>query len=132
VRRVLKLAALIATMSLFLTTAADAHVRIEKTYLKLKVSDTSIKKGTTVHFKGILDSNWSKCYAHRPVKLVRNDVVRRSKKTNDVGIVKWTWNIRASGKWQLWFKGRRWGAHPHDHVCKASTSDTIRIKVTNP
>jgi hypothetical protein len=122
----------VAVASLFLTTVAEAHVRVEKTHLKLQVSDKQIRKGETVKFTGTLTSNWSKCYANRPVKLMRDGVVKRSKKTNVDGIVKWTWDVRATGKWQLWFKGRKWGEHPHRHVCKPSYSNIIKITVTSP
>ena len=132
-KRSIRSMALAMTAVFFLGSMAEAHLRVENTHLKLTVSDKTIKKGTEVHFKGVLSSAWDKCYASRPVKLIRNGVVRRSKKTNADGIVKFSWHLRATGLWQLKFKGRRWGPHPAArHVCKPSQSNVVKITVTNP
>jgi hypothetical protein len=64
------------------------------------------------------------------VKLYRNGVLIRSKKTNDQGIVNWTITIRANGKWRTRFRGREF-PHPRDLICEASTSNLVRIRVQN-
>lgn len=128
--RIIRVVALAMTSVLFLGTVADAHVRVEPTTLTLRVSDTTPSKGDKVVFTGHLRSDWSKCFANQSVKLIRNGVVLASRKTDTTGVVKFIRRLRHSGHWQLKYSGRKWGLHPHRHVCKPSASDVIKVTVT--
>lgn len=131
-KRSIRVLAVAMTSVFFLGSVADAHVRIEPTRLTLRVSDRRVDKGDKVVFTGHLKSAWNKCYAFQPVKLIRNGVVRASRKTNSTGIVKFIRHLRHSGYWHLKYRGRRWGLHPHRHVCRPSASNIVHIVVKNP
>ena len=109
---------------------AAAHIRQEGTIIKLKASPNPVQQGTGLTFTATLSSDWKKCYSQRNVGFYRNGVKQVVKGTNTAGIA--TIHIKATNtaKWYAKFNGRKWGKHPHKHVCFPSKSNTIKVKVT--
>jgi len=130
VKNLVRMVAVATVASLLLVSVASAHVNVSTTSLRLRVSDSTVQRGDRVTFNGRLSSDWAKCYQFRPVKLQKNGTTIASKKTDANGKVRWTRLIRGTANWNLKFSGRRWGKHPHRHVCKASTSKVIQVQAT--
>jgi hypothetical protein len=129
VKNLVRLVAISTIASLLLVSVASAHVQTSNTRLRLQVSDTKIHKGQRVTFRGTLSSDWGKCYKFRQVKLQKNGNTILSKRTDANGKVAFTRKVYQDSDWNLKYKGRRWGKHPHRHVCRGSTSRTIFINV---
>ncbi len=128
-KHITKLVVAFAVASLLIVGPASAHVRTASTSLKLSASSTSIHKGKTVTFTATLKSGWKKCYSQRRVVLYKNGNKQFYKGTNTSGVAKFKVKPTNTANWQVRFKGRKWGTHPHDHTCLASQSKTIKVVV---
>ena len=76
-----------------------------------------------------LKSQWDKCKAQQPVRWYRNGVYKKTFTTNNKGKIVLNKHVKATSKYFAKYPGRKFGTHPHRHVCHGSTSNTIRIKV---
>ena len=121
--------AVMVTAGLLMGPAAEAHVRKAPTSLSLKASKTKVHKGHKVTFTIHLKSAWSKCVQQQPIKWFKNGVYKKTVTTNNNGVVTLTKKMHHSGTFRAKYLGRRWGKHPHRHVCYASQSKGVFIKV---
>ena len=108
---------------------AQAHERTESTRITIHASKTSVERGKKVTFDGKLKSDWSKCYSWQKVSLFKGNTKVATKTTNKSGYYKFTVKPKATKTWKVKFKGRSWGTHPHAHVCLASSSKGIKVRV---
>ena len=128
-KHITKLVVSIALASLLLVGPAAAHVRTAGTSLKLKANPTTVQKGKAVTFTATLNSNWKKCYSQRKVSFWFNGTKKFTKGTNTHGVATVKYKPGKTGNWVAKFKGRKWGVHPHRHVCRASQSKSVKVTV---
>ena len=128
-KHITKLVVAFAVATLLIVGPASAHVRTAGTSLKLKASPTTVQKGKTVTFTATLNSNWKKCYSQRKVSFYKDGVKQFTKGTNNHGVATAKWKATKTGNWVAKFKGRKWGTHPHRHVCRASQSKSVKVTV---
>ena len=119
----------VSAASLLLAGPAEAHVRTASTHMSLSASKTHVKQGTKVTFKIKLRSPWSKCYANQTVGWYKNGNFRRNRTTDANGNITFSKKMNHTGTFQAKYAGRKWGKHPHKHVCKPSASNKVRVKV---
>lgn len=108
---------------------AQAHERTEPTRITIKANKKTVDSGEKVKFKGKLKSDWSKCFSWRKVSLYAGSKKIATKKTQKSGFYQFTVRPKATKTWKVKFKGRSWGTHPHAHVCLASSSKGIKVRV---
>jgi hypothetical protein len=128
------LALLIATG--LLAEPALAHVRTANTKVKFTASDTKVQSGQKVILTAKIKSPWDKCLKKRKVALYRKGVKLTQKKATyqpnkNRAIAKFRINPTRTAKWWVKVKPRKWGKHPHRHVCKGRESKHIQIKVVH-
>jgi hypothetical protein len=130
-KHILRVALAVMIMTGLLIDPATAHVRKANTRIRVTATDTSVKPGTKVILKAKVKSRWAKCYRSRKVKLVRKGVVLTKKKTNRHGVAKFKLFPRRIARWWVVAPKKRWGKHPHRHVCRRGESNHLRIKIVN-
>lgn len=108
---------------------ASAHERTQSTNITIRVNDKQVQQGKKVKFEGKLKSEWSKCFNWRKVSLYAGKKKMATKKTRKSGYYQFTVKPKATKTWKVKFKGRNWGKHPHVHVCLASSSKGIQVRV---
>ena len=129
-KQMAKIVVALSVFSLALAGPADAHVRTANTRLSLSASDTKVHAGDQVTLTAHLRSAWKACVRFKKINLYRYGTKVAQKKTNNKGIARYTFTAQHTAQWQVKFKGRKWGKHPHSHRCLASHSKTITVKVT--
>ena len=99
------------------------------TSLSLKASDTKVKQGTKVTFTIHLKSKRKPCYQNQPVKWYRNGIYKKTVHTNNKGVVKLKKKMNHTGTFRAKYFGRKVGQHPNRHICHASQSRAVTVKV---
>ena len=99
------------------------------TSLSLRASDTKVKPGTKVTFTITLSSKRAACYRQQPIKWFKNGVYKKTVRTNNSGVVKLTKKMHHTSTYRAKYLGYRKGHHPKRHVCRASQSRAVGIKV---
>ena len=112
-----------------LAAPAEATDWTAGTSLSLKASDTQVKQGTKITFTIKLKSHRKPCYQMEPVKWYRNGVYKKTLHTNNKGVVHLTKKMNHTSTYRAKYLGKRVGQHPNRHVCHASQSRAVRIKV---
>jgi hypothetical protein len=120
-------------LSLVLTMFLGGTALAAKTYgtsLTLSANHTSIHHGQSVRFSGTLSSKFGKCYKFRTVTLYRNGDAVGSRTTSSTGDFSFSRQPSQTRTWQVKFAGKTGGTHPHQWVCKASSSHEVQVRVT--
>lgn len=111
------------------TAPAVAHDRTATTRITLNANKSVVDAGEKVKFRGRLNSGWNKCRKWKLVSLRRDGTMVDSKQTMRNGKFRFTKRVQNTSNWRARFAGRTWGQHPHNHVCFASVSSAVRVRV---
>ena len=122
--------ALTLTLSLFAPGIAQAHTRVFPTDTTLATSAKRVSAGTKVTFSGRIIVGKKKCKARKEIQITRNRKRFATVTTNGRGKFSITKRVRKAGRYRAVYAGFAFGAHPHSHICSASSSNTVRIRVT--
>jgi hypothetical protein len=118
---------------------AVAHQFSDGTKLTISRSPTGeVAPGTVVTFTGKLklknqDTGHHSCVADQTVRLFKKKLGPDKKvgkdETNRTGKYKIDQGVQKTRRFYAKFDGKDSGVHPHSHVCLASKSDAIKVKV---
>lgn len=118
---------------LLLPAVAQAHSVTFDTSLSISKSPTGVvDPGTKVTFSGKLSSDHKACQRHSTIRLIKVGVgVVASTKTDRHGHYSISVKVHKTARWRASFPGRQLDTtHPHNHVCRASISRAIRVRVS--
>jgi hypothetical protein len=111
---------------------AQAHSVSFPTSLSISRSPSGVVAADSdVTFSGKLSSDKRACRNHSTVALIRvGSGVVDTTKTGAGGGYSFTESVKKTSRWFVKFNGKVLKAvHPHNHVCEASTSNRIRVRV---
>jgi len=128
-RTFLRAIAITMMLTLLAPAGAEAHVKTFRTTVVFAASDTTVSKGDQVRFGARAKAKKKKCRSRRTVKLVRNGTVLAVKRTNRPGYAFFSKKLQKGGKFWVVVTRKRFGAHPHRHICPSMVSKKIRIRV---
>lgn len=121
--------AVFAALMLVSTSMARAHVASWDTSLALKANDTTVSKGTVVNFTARLSSGKTKCIQNRRVNLLKDGVRVARIQTASRGRAVFGRIVRRSASWKVVFRRYRFGGYPHEHRCRATSSNVVDVVV---
>ncbi|HTG48584.1 MAG TPA: hypothetical protein VK646_13115 [Actinomycetota bacterium] len=117
-------------VSFVAATAEAGNVTKVTTHTKIKLSDTSIKKGDDLFIVGRIRSANPKCYINRVVQLFFNGDKVASSATDSNGKAYFKRNPNKTGKWQTKFGGAKFKVHPDRFYCLPSHSKKRTVTVS--
>lgn len=118
---------------LLLAGIAQAHSVKFPTSLSISASPSGIvEPNTRVTFSGKLSSEKEACRRHSSVSLIKKgEGVVDTTKTDAHGKYKFRVKVNETAEWRVKFSGKVLNAvHPHNHVCRSSKSERIRVQVS--
>ena len=117
-------------IGLLLTTTAAAAGYNVATRLTINAPG-HVNRGKAFSITGELRSSRSFCRAHSKIKLVKKGVgVIDTATTSRSGDYAFRVTIRAPSRFLTKFAGKVSGVHPNIKTCRASRSDTLRVRAT--
>ena len=128
-RRSAVLGAIAAATVLLLTSSASGHVSVAPTALSIQQRGGPVSEGDTVTITGKL-AGPRHCRPGQTIQLLRvGSGVIATTTTDAAG--RYRFEIVASEPMavQAHFGGSGSGVHPHSHLCAASTSRVLRVKI---
>ncbi len=129
-RKLLIASSIVAVVALAPVGQLAAHVFVDHTTLTIKASPTGpVTAGQVVTISGRLVGK-PECRAFQPIELIRLGTAETQTTTTDAqGRYTFQVTVSEDSAFQAHFRGTRDGRHPHAHVCSASTSRVLRIRV---